>query len=58
MVLKCDTGVLKADWATHRMFEKIVDFPRKHYMLNLSSLDSGKRTQNGAMGKISNEKRR
>lgn len=58
MVLKCNMGVLKADWATHTMFEKIVDFPRKHYMLNLSSLDSGKRNQSGAMGEISNEKRR
>lgn len=58
MVLKCNTGVLKADWATHIMIEKIVHFPRKHYMLNLSSLDCGKRTQNGAMGEISNEKRR
>lgn len=58
MVLKRNMGVLKADWATHTMFEKIVDFPRKHYMLNLSSLDSGKRTQNGAVGEISKEKRK
>lgn len=50
-------GVLKADWASHTIFDKRVDFPRKDNVLNLSSLDFGKSTQNRASREITNEHR-
>lgn len=57
MVLKCSMGVLKADWASHTIFDKTVDFAGKDNTLNLSSLDSGRSTQNGATREITSEHR-
>lgn len=50
MVLKCNTGVLKADGVSHTIFDKTV-------VLDLSSLDSDKSPQNSASEEISNEHR-
>lgn len=50
-------GVLKADWASHTTFHKTVAFPGKDNMHDLSSLDSGKSTQNSATREITNEHR-
>lgn len=57
MVLKCNTGVLKADWVSHTILDKTVDFTGIENVLDLSSLDSGKSPQNGATGEVSNEHR-
>lgn len=57
MVLKCSMGVLKADWASHTIVDKTVDFTGKDNTLNLSGSDSGRSTQNSATREITNEHR-
>lgn len=57
MVLKCNTGVLKADGVSHTIFDKTVDFIGIENVLDLSSLDSDKSPQNSASEEISNEHR-